>query len=483
MLGRGFPPAFPESRALFVTTLLTVPTWAFCMCIGYLCWMFELSLGNCFTRWRNPHGNYTELVFNQDEEIERCEEHPSPRAGAHKTTSRIQRPVAFIALWSSYFSLVILGVYLLVTYELPVDHRYKVDVQLANRVPKRDGYASKEKIFLAAMFYNNARVVPYWTVEITKLINYLGSDNVFVSIVESYSTDATPALLRDFDRKLEAMGVPRRILTQETSIPRPASSTGTQLPHIEYLANLRNLAMEPLGTQGAYDRVLFSNDVFVEAESIVELLNTKGGDYDMACGLDFHNRGYVIRPLVLRDRLGHLASALWPYFLEDTGFRAVMTNEPAPVFACWNGIIAVRADPFLPIPLRKGQLSTIPLTQPLPTTHPAYPRPLNTTPASTSPVRFRASKPGECFSSESFLLPYDLRRQFAMKNIYANPRVITAYEWRFYVWFKYILRHWAVKWFIERVENGNGMHLAKFVLGNPAEIWQWDGSECHPAPG
>jgi hypothetical protein len=115
--------------------------------------------------------------------------------------------------------------------------------------------------------------------------------------VESYSTDATPALLRDFDRKLEAMGVPRRILTQETSIPRPASSTGTQLQHIEYLANLRNLAMEPLVTQGAYDRVLFSNDVFVEAESIVELLNTKGGDYDMACGLDFYNRGYVSYPI------------------------------------------------------------------------------------------------------------------------------------------------------------------------------------------
>ncbi|KAJ7836889.1 glycosyltransferase family 69 protein [Mycena olivaceomarginata] len=353
MLGRGFPPAFPESRALFVTALLT----------------------------------------------------------------------------------------------LPVDHRYKADVQLANRVPKRDGYASKEKIFLAAIFYNNARVVPYWT------------DNVFVSIVESYSTDATPALLRDFDRKLKAMGVPRRILTQETSIPRPASSTGTQLPYIEYLASLRNLAMDPLVTQGAYDRVLFSNDVFVEAESIVELLNTKGGDYDMACGLDFHNRG-LYDLWVLRDRLGHLASALWPYFLEDTGFRAVMTNEPAPVFACWNGIIAVPPSVYAP----------------------CVPTPPNTTPASTSPLRFRASKPGECFSSESFLLPYDLRRQFAMKNIYANPRVITAYEWRFYVWFKYILRHWAVKWFIERVDNGNGMHLAKFVLGNPAEIWQWDGSECHPTP-
>ncbi|KAJ7856105.1 cryptococcal mannosyltransferase 1-domain-containing protein [Mycena olivaceomarginata] len=289
----------------------------------------------------------------------------------------------FIALWSSYFSLVILGVYLLVTYELPVDHSYKADVQLANHVPKRDGYASKEKIFHAAMFYNNARVIPYWTVKITKLINYLG-DNVFISIVESYSTDATPVLLRDFDRKLEAIGIPCRILTQETSIPRPASSTGTQLQYIKYLANLCNLAMEPLVIQEAYDHVLFSNDIFVEAESIIELLNTKGGDYDMACGLDFYSRG-LYDLWVLHDRLRHLASALWSYFLEDMGFHAVRTNEPAPVFACWNSIIAVHTDPFLQIPLRKGQFSTIPLTQPLLSTHPAYPRPLNITPASTVP--------------------------------------------------------------------------------------------------
>ncbi|KAJ7118503.1 cryptococcal mannosyltransferase 1-domain-containing protein [Mycena crocata] len=330
------------------------------------------------------------------------------------------------------------------------------------------------------MFYNNAKVVPYWTTEISKLIHYLGPENVFVSIVESYSSDATPALLRAFERNLDVMGVSRRIITQDTSIPRPASM-GTAPPRIEYLAAVRNLVLEPLVAEGGYDRVVFSNDVFVEAESIVELLNTKDGDYDMACALDFAHFG-LYDLWVIRDRLGRLVSGLWPYFFEDSGFRAVMADEPAPVFACWNGIVSMRADPFLPVPLRRGQLSNTPLPRPLPATHPAYPQVENLTPAGTPPLRFRASAPSECFSSESFNVPYDFRRQFALSKIYANPCVITAYRWKYYLWFKYATRHWAVRWFIENVENGAGMHLAKIVLGDPKEIWQWDGGECHPGP-
>jgi hypothetical protein len=178
-----------------------------------------------------------------------------------------------------------------------------------------------------------------------------------------------------------------------------------------------------------------------------------------------------------------MASTVWPYFLEDTGFRAVMADEPAPVFTCWNGIVAMRADPFLPPALRTGQLSTSPLSRPLAATHPAYPQPQNLTPAATPPVRFRTSAPDECYSSECFLLPYDLRRQFELNNIYVNPRVINGYMWQWYVWFKWVTRHWAVKWWIERVENGNGVHLAKFILGDPGKIWQWDGGECHPVRG
>ncbi|KAJ6537070.1 cryptococcal mannosyltransferase 1-domain-containing protein [Mycena capillaripes] len=336
------------------------------------------------------------------------------------------------------------------------------------------------------MFYNNGDVLPYWIKEVTKLIYYLGPNNVFVSIAESNSWDSSPALLEDFDKTLETLGVARRILTHDTSVERPASMD-TAPPRIKFLAAVRNRVMEPLVQHGGYTRVVFSNDVFIEAESIVELLDTKGGDYDMVCGLDLSYWGYVrFLPWVIRDRLGRIASTLWPYFLEDLGFHAVMADKPAPVFACWNGIIAVRADPFLirkNLPrnfLRNFLLSTSPLSRPLAPTHPAYPQPANLTPALTPPVRFRASADNECFSSESFLLPYDLRRQFDMQNIYVNPRVINSYTWEFYVWWKYVTRHWAVKWWIEWVENGNGIHLAKMILFDPARVYQWDGGECHP---
>lgn len=183
---------------------------------------------------------------------------------------------------------------------------------------------------------------------------------------------------------------------------------------------------------------------------------------------------------VIRDRLGRLVSSLWPYFLEDAGMQAVMADEPAPVFSCWNGITAFRSDPFLPVALRtSARLSASPLSAPLPTSHPAYsPTPL--APARTPPLKFRAAVPGECFSSESFLLPYDMRRQFGMDQIYVNPRVITSYDWWFYVWYKYVTRHWVVKWWIENVENGSGMHLAKMVIGDAKNIWRWDGGECQP---
>ncbi|KAJ6527177.1 cryptococcal mannosyltransferase 1-domain-containing protein [Mycena capillaripes] len=479
-LGLSFPPAYPESRALFVTTLLTVPLWGLCMCLFRLFWAFGTPIRQYLRGWRHRRAQYAQIGFEMHELDEDADEDPRPphaSDGIHKASSPKEWNWALIMVLL-YLFLAISGLYMLATYEQPLDHRFKPAVELANSVHKRDGYGSGEKIFIAAMFYNNAAVIPYWTAEITKLIHYLGPDHVFVSVVESYSSDATPALLHDFDAALEAMGVPRRILTQDTSIPRPATMD-TAPPRIEYLATVRNLVIEPLVTLGGYDRILFSNDVFVEAESIVELLNTRDGNYDMACGMDFGSWG-LYDLWVLRDRLGRLVSALWPYFLEDLGFRGVMADEPAPVFACWNGITSIRAEPFFPASLRTGRLSTSPRTRPLPQSHPLYTSAANTTPADAPPLRFRASAPGECFSSESFNLPYDLRRVFALEDMYVNPRVITAYAWRYYVWFKYVTRHWAVKWYIEKVENGNGIHRAKIVLGNPAEIWQWEGAECHP---
>ncbi|KAF8204169.1 cryptococcal mannosyltransferase 1-domain-containing protein [Mycena galopus ATCC 62051] len=329
------------------------------------------------------------------------------------------------------------------------------------------------------MFNNNIDVLPYWIKEITKVIYYLGSDNVFISVVESNSWDGTAEMLDEWKGTLDELGVPHLIRTRDKTITRPADmSTGN--PRIEFLSATRNLALAPLVEHGGYDIVLFSNDIFIEAESIVELLKTKDGEWDMVCGLDLSRWG-LYDAWVVRDRLGRLVSSLWPYFLEDAGLQAVMEDEPAPVFTCWNGIVAFRADPLLPISLRKpGRLSTASLSHPLPETHPAYPQPASLTPALTPPIQFRRSGDKECFSSESFNLPYDLRRQFDMQRIYLNPRVINSYEWKYYVWYKYITRHWVVVWWMKNVEKGNGMQFAKMVIGDAKRIWAWDGGECHP---
>jgi hypothetical protein len=434
-------------------------------------------------------------------------------------------------VYTGYFSAALFGVYMLKTYEHPGDHRYKQDVEKANSLPRREGYHNggqyevrhpvslfvihvlPDKIFIAAMFFNNGGMLPYWITEITKFIYYVGTvsaltslaphppislqDNVFVSIVESNSDDTTPQLLEDFDTTLKLMGVARRILTHESSIKKP-DDMKTATPRIEFLASLRNLVMQPLVEKGGYDRVIFTNDILIEAESVVELLTTRNGDYDYVCGLDFGPWGCVtphsscrsesltifcslFDQWVIRDRLGRIISTVWPFFFEDKGTGPVKQDEPATVFACWNGIVAFNPEPFVPIPLRTpGRLSTSPLSRPLAPSHPAFPQSPDLTPAQTPPLRFRASiDREECFSSESFLLPYDMRRQFDMQNMYVNPRVISAYEWKYYMWYKYVLRHWAVIWFINRFENGFGLQYAiTKVVGGGDRIFTWDGGEC-----
>ncbi|KAJ7287808.1 cryptococcal mannosyltransferase 1-domain-containing protein [Mycena rebaudengoi] len=332
---------------------------------------------------------------------------------------------------------------MLKTYEHPGDHRYKQDVEKANSLPRREGYHNGDKIFIAAMFFNNGGMLPYWITEITKFIYYVGTDNVFVSIVESNSDDTTPQLLEDFDTTLKLMGVARRILTHESSIKKP-DDMKTATPRIEFLASLRNLVMQPLVEKGGL-------------ESVVELLTTRNGDYDYVCGLDFGPWG-LFDQWVIRDRLGRIISTVWPFFFEDKGTGPVKQDEPATVFACWNGIVAFNPEPFVPIPLRTpGRLSTSPLSRPLAPSHPAFPQSPDLTPAQTPPLRF-----------QSFLLPYDMRRQFDMQNY-----------WKYYMWYKYVLRHWAVIWFINRFENGFGLQYAiTKVVGGGDRIFTWDGGEC-----
>ncbi|KAG2072083.1 hypothetical protein BDR04DRAFT_1097390 [Suillus decipiens] len=484
----GWLPAFPASWRFLLMLLFVVPAFTFIQLLRLLLpllsnkWNGGMSIPQhgyvMFQRGSNDSpfdfaGEGNVLLEIAEEGNERCSRPVSPTAHllVHHKSLWIQILIYTILFCASTW----IGAH----YEQPGDVRYRDVVQSAVAHPLRQGYGKQEKIFIAALFYNNELVIPYWQNSLIKAIHYLGPDNVFVSVVESHSTDSSPELLQQLDADLALMGVSRRILTGDETISRPEYLGGRE--RIEFLAATRNRALEPL-MEGGYDKVIFSNDVFIEPETLVELLETNDGNYDMACGLDFGHFG-AYDMWVLRDRQAKLTSGIWPYFFDEADYRAMQTDSPAPVFSCWNGIIVFPADPLIPIPLRSNRtLSTDPLPYDLPSTHPAAQDPSmrGLSPALTPPIQFRTSATGECFSSESFLLPYDLKRQFNLQRMYVNPRVITAYKWRYYAYFKWFMRHPVLRWWIEKVYNGAWMARTVFVVGDATKVYRWDGGDCHP---
>lgn len=314
-----------------------------------------------------------------------------------------------------------------VYYEQEDDIRFRPALQHALAHQDRDpaGYGQGEKIYIAAIFHDNEAALPYWTRSMLDFIAYLGLNNVFVSIVENNSSDRTPQLLHAFDDALGRLHVQRRILVNDTGVPRPPDIAWNA--RIDFLSALRNHALEPFVQRGGYAKVLFSNDVFVEFESLLELLETADGDYDMACALDFGHVG-AYDMWVLRGRLGHLVASIWPY-------QAVKAGEPVPVFICWNVVVLFQADAVLPVQLRANRtLSASPVRRPPPPTHPLA-NALGESPALAPSLAFRSSPAGEgCFLSESFLLPYDMRRVMGLEKIYVNPRVISGYSLRIGLW-------------------------------------------------
>eukprot|EP01116_Phalansterium_solitarium_P003446 TRINITY_DN14273_c0_g1_i1.p1 TRINITY_DN14273_c0_g1~~TRINITY_DN14273_c0_g1_i1.p1 ORF type:complete len:379 (-),score=85.36 TRINITY_DN14273_c0_g1_i1:101-1177(-) len=273
--------------------------------------------------------------------------------------------------------------------------------------------------YIAANLYNSEDILPNFSAELIDVIQYLGTDNVFVSIWENGSKDNTKQLLRKFGQALDTLGVARNFVLDD-------SPKNTQLNRIEYLAGLRNRVMDPLYNSSSMmpqrmrsglddARIIFINDIYFSAEDVARLLWTNDGQYDMACGLDFYGNFYD--RWVTRDRFGRLpASDQHPYFADSLSVRAVHYRLPVPVYSCWNGMVVMSARPFI----RKG-------------------------------VRFRANPPdvlakfksgtldkGVCYHSECLLVCTDFRNA-GFTNILLNAEVRVAYTRKHYVLHNYIV--------------------------------------------
>jgi hypothetical protein len=274
-----------------------------------------------------------------------------------------------------------------------------------------------QNYFIVANYFNSEASLSYSLPQLTRLLTLLGStDNLYLSIFENGSEDQTPSLLQQF---AETLPIPHTVVTCNFTgsfIQQTANTTQKEdfdlkriVARKRYprMAALRNLAMRPLyegkvtfKNTNLPTKVLFINDIYFTAEQVISLLSTNEGTYDMACGLDFYELFYDI--LVTRDVEGYWFAGYFPYARHEKTRRSVMAGRPFPVYSCWNGMVAMTAEPFIQHHIRfRGRI-------------------------------YEPNEHCECVQSECLLVCSDFRN-LGYDQIYINPQVRVAYEWKHHI--------------------------------------------------
>lgn len=281
-------------------------------------------------------------------------------------------------------------------------------------------------VFIASNLYNNEKILPSYSQSLKQLVHIIGADNAYVSIYESHSQDKTKVLLQQLDYDLSAMHVDRRILSDDRSIRQDIHSPGED--RIDFLAQVRNIAMEPLAANinasRPFTHVLWINDVLFDPHDAYNLLSTNNGDYDQVCAVDYIGNGFY-DTWVTRDIDDNTLKRNWPYFMRSADIAALQSGTPFLVNSCWNGMTAFAAKWFVQQPS---------------SSHP-----------DATPLKFRSSP--TCFSSECQLASYDIHRALSplRPRIYINPSVQVAYRRAHYFMYNTLIpsplsRVWRKVW-------------------------------------
>lgn len=140
---------------------------------------------------------------------------------------------------------------------------------------------TQERIFIASTHWNNEIVLrSHWNTAVLNLVQSLGPENVYVSVVESGSYDNTKGALIELDYYLGELGINRTISLSEAShadaisrVPEPDEEGWVDTPQgrrelrrIPFLSRERNESLKPLTALETelglrFDKILFLNDV------------------------------------------------------------------------------------------------------------------------------------------------------------------------------------------------------------------------------
>ena len=210
------------------------------------------------------------------------------------------------------------------------------------------------KFYITAMIYNMEIIIKDYLLEMKKLINYLGEENVIISIVENGdSTDNTTIYLKEFQNYLNKKNITNRILLEhEIEDPRNGEINFNvdmnSYLRIKYYSQLRNKCFDLLYELSNIDfnntKIIYFNDIIFEYENIINLLSTNNEDYDAVCGLDFYDIFYDT--WVSIDLSAYSLRHDFPYFINKEGQDLVINHKPIRVFSCWNGVIVFSAAPL-----------------------------------------------------------------------------------------------------------------------------------------
>ncbi|KAJ2182163.1 hypothetical protein GGF45_001043 [Coemansia sp. RSA 551] len=250
---------------------------------------------------------------------------------------------------------------------------------------------SSGRVFVAVNLYNSERVLPNMATQLLAFAKMLGRKQVFLSVYENGSFDNTKSILQAFERTVKELGIPHSIVTDSRQRPQ-------HYHRIEYMADIRNRALEALYNSTAYNRVVFLNDVYFCLPDLLELLHqsqfhrthlTCAEDFDMRHGsLEFYDTW------VSRDMLGRAFKSRHQSIADDDmALAGQVHNRPFQAQCCWNGMAVLDAQVF----------------------------------DGPKALRFRRSSPGECSASECSLLCNDLWKT-GRQRVVVVPRVKVAYN-------------------------------------------------------
>ncbi|KAL4927380.1 glycosyltransferase family 69 protein [Aspergillus undulatus] len=346
-------------------------------------------------------------------------------------------------------ALVLLTTTFFPSYSRPPSHYAALSDAVHNSTAPGRGNPRNENVFIAASLYDRTGEIVggSWGQSVLKLIEFLGEENVFLSIYENDSGPAGAGALQDFEARVSC----NKSIVYEENLDLSTLHAVTvpggekRIRRIEYLAEVRNRALQPLDAHPEikFDRLLYLNDIAFNPVDALQLLFSTHADgnglaqYRAACAVDFINPFKFYDTYATRDLQGYgVGIPFFPWFSNagDAWSRKDILSgtDAVRVRSCWGGMVAFDARYFQQ-----------------PTAGPDH----------NETLRFRASHDSYWEASECCLIHADIQdvpinpEEINDTGVYMNPFVRVAYDSGTLSWLGLSRRPERLYSFIHRILN------------------------------